>query len=279
MSESLSPVSDNWKFPWRKTKYNKLYQTKPICWTIAHGKVRLSNSNTRLLQHCRNMSFSIELISSVIFKHFQNLSVKFCLVSAWFWRVSLVSLTITSQHRTDDEYNDRNSSSTTAYGNGWENIEKHLSMKKTIRKKMMRDLQQAFIDSQNPPDQQWNHVQMVPSNHKSGEPNLLEMLKANPAAAPPKSNQMTESQKIEPTTAKKPGFWKKLTMRKNKRWFNTKRTWEEKKRKKERTTNFVNNNLYSIFRNNPTLILLNEMSYYWKKKKATKFLFLIHTSK
>jgi len=122
-----------------------------------------------------------------------------------------------SQHRTDDEYNDRNSSSTTAYGNGWENIEKHLSMKKTIRKKMMRDLQQAFIDSQNPPDQQWNHVQMVPSNHKSGEPNLLEMLKANPAAAPPKSNQMTESQKIEPTTAKKPGFWKKLTMRKNKR--------------------------------------------------------------
>lgn len=82
---------------------------------------------------------------------------------------------------------------------------------------MMRDLQQAFVDSQNLPDQQWNHVQMAPSNHKSGEPNLLEMLKANPATATPKSNQMTENQKIEPAPTKKPGFWKKLTTRKNKR--------------------------------------------------------------
>lgn len=138
----------------------------------------------------------------------------------WFWRASLVSLTISSQRRTDDEHNDRNRSTTAAYGNGWENIEKHLSMKKTIRKKMMRDLQQAFVDSQNLPDQQWNHVQMAPSNHKSGEPNLLEMLKANPATATPKSNQMTENQKIEPAPTKKPGFWKKLTTRKNKRWLN-----------------------------------------------------------
>ena len=129
-----------------------------------------------------------------------------------------------SQRQTDDEYNDRNRSTAPAYGNGWENIEKHLSMKKTIRKKMMRDLQQAFIDSQDPPNQQWDQVQMASSYQKTGEPNLLEMLKANPTA-PPKSsnmnnmnnvNSMNDNQ-VELTVTKKPGFWKKLTMRKNKR--------------------------------------------------------------
>lgn len=110
----------------------------------------------------------------------------------------------------------------TQYNNEWENIEKHLSMKKTIRKKMMRDLQQAFIDGQDP--QQWNSVQIAA--HKGhNEPNLLEMLKDNGvhtvSKSPPSnpcSTNVQELAKPEPTSpTKKPGFWKKLTMRKSKR--------------------------------------------------------------
>ena len=84
-------------------------------------------------------------------------------------------------------------------------------MKKTIRKKMMRDLQQAFIDGQDP-NPQWDQVQIAPS-HKTGEGNLLEMLKSNPTE---KSKSPTVEIKAE-TSPKKPGFWKKLTRRKNKR--------------------------------------------------------------
>ena len=88
-------------------------------------------------------------------------------------------------------------------------------MKKTIRKKMMRDLQQAFIDGQEPPDavQKWDNVQL--DAHKAGiEPNLLDMLK----------EKKTEQQPVQQSNPppKKPGFWKKLTMRKSsasKRWF------------------------------------------------------------
>jgi hypothetical protein len=81
-------------------------------------------------------------------------------------------------------------------------------MKKTIRKKMMRDLQQAFIDGQEPPDavQKWDNVQL--DAHKAGiEPNLLDMLK----------EKKTEQQPVQQSNPppKKPGFWKKLTMRKS----------------------------------------------------------------
>lgn len=82
-------------------------------------------------------------------------------------------------------------------------------MKKTIRKKMMRDLQQAFIDGQEPPDavQKWDNVQL--DAHKAGiEPNLLDMLKEKKT-----EQQPVQSQPNAP--AKKPGFWKKLTMRKS----------------------------------------------------------------
>jgi len=103
----------------------------------------------------------------------------------------------------DDERNHKNEKQ--QHGE-WENIEKHLSMKKTIRKKMMRDLQQAFVDGEHDANH-WSNVQMT-VNQKNGEPNLLDMLKDNEQPAAP-----------APTTgsAKKPGFWKKLTTRKSKR--------------------------------------------------------------
>ena len=125
-----------------------------------------------------------------------------------------------SNHRNKtNEYNERNNISNHQQqsNNNWEHIEKHLSMKKTIRKKMMRDLQQAFIDGQEPPDaaQKWDNVQL--DAHKAGiEPNLLDMLK----------EKKTEQQPVQSNPPpKKPGFWKKLTMRKSssssKRWFHS----------------------------------------------------------
>ncbi len=127
--------------------------------------------------------------------------------------------------RTDAEYNERNNQhqqqQQQQQPNNWEHIEKHLSMKKTIRKKMMRDLQQAFIDGQEPPDavQRWDNVQL--DAHKAGiEPNLLDMLKEK-KTDPPTVQQQQSNQPATPAP-KKPGFWKKLTMRKSsssKRWF------------------------------------------------------------
>jgi hypothetical protein len=120
-----------------------------------------------------------------------------------------------SNHRNKtNEYNERNNISNNQQqqqsNNNWENIEKHLSMKKTIRKKMMRDLQQAFIDGQEPPDaaQKWDNVQL--DAHKAGiEPNLLDMLKEK------KSEQPAPVLQSNNPPPKKPGFWKKLTMRKS----------------------------------------------------------------
>lgn len=80
---------------------------------------------------------------------------------------------------------------------------------------MMRDLQQAFIDGQEPPDaaQRWDNVQL--DAHKAGvEPNLLDMLKEK------KAEVTTQPSPVTATPPKKPGFWKKLTMRKSS---NTKR--------------------------------------------------------
>lgn len=119
-----------------------------------------------------------------------------------------------SQRNRTDEYNDRNQNGSAGannqQSNNWEHIEKHLSMKKTIRKKMMRDLQQAFIDGQEPPDasQRWDHVQL--EAHKAGvEPNLLDLLKEKKT-----DSTVLQSNPAISTTTKKPGFWKKLTMRK-----------------------------------------------------------------
>ncbi|KAI9553564.1 hypothetical protein GHT06_021482 [Daphnia sinensis] len=115
-----------------------------------------------------------------------------------------------NQRNKTDEYNERNNiSNNQQSNNNWEHIEKHLSMKKTIRKKMMRDLQQAFIDGQEPPDavQKWDNVQL--DAHKAGiEPNLLDMLKEKKTEQQPVQTQPN-------APVKKPGFWKKLTMRKS----------------------------------------------------------------
>jgi len=125
--------------------------------------------------------------------------------------------------RKADQKNHKNEKQrgSTTYVNEWENIEKHLSMKKTIRKKMMRDLQQAFIDGEHDP-QHWSNVQMAASN-KSGEPNLLDMLKDNGQVTSATRNGSIQSNVVdakcsESATAKKPGFWKKLTgIRRSKR--------------------------------------------------------------
>lgn len=78
---------------------------------------------------------------------------------------------------------------------------------------MMRDLQQAFIDGQDPAEcQQWDqqHVTVQLDAHKAGvEPNLLDMLKD-------KTNNSSETPQgaaAAPSSSKKPGFWKKLTTR------------------------------------------------------------------
>lgn len=129
-----------------------------------------------------------------------------------------------SQRSRTADNNERNKSTNNQHqqSNNWEHIEKHLSMKKTIRKKMMRDLQQAFIDGQEPPDaaQRWDNVQL--EAHKVGvEPNLLDLLKEKKSdSSQPQSNSVTTT--AVPAPPKKPGFWKKLTMRKSsnsKRWF------------------------------------------------------------
>ena len=66
-------------------------------------------------------------------------------------------------------------------------IERHLSMKRTIRKKMMRDLQQAFV--QDPEDLAAGHREdrrndahpvsfnVEKSRHGQSEPNFLDMLR------------------------------------------------------------------------------------------------------
>ena len=111
--------------------------------------------------------------------------------------------------------NERNSSSSGGGGgHNWEHIEKHLSMKKTIRKKMMRDLQQAFLDPEEDPA---GPCQLVDKAKADGlEPNILDMLK-DPAEPP----HPAAAASTAPATNKKPGFWKKLTMRKSKRWFHS----------------------------------------------------------
>ena len=91
-------------------------------------------------------------------------------------------------------------------------------MKKTIRKKMMRDLQQAFLDQEDP-------CQLVDKAHKADgqEPNILDMLKdpVEPCQPPHPAGQAAASTAAAPAANKKPGFWKKLTMRKSKRWFHS----------------------------------------------------------
>lgn len=81
------------------------------------------------------------------------------------------------------------------------------------RKKMMRDLQQAFLDQEDPA----GPCQLVDKAKADGlEPNILDMLK-DPVEPP----HPAAAASTAPATNKKPGFWKKLTMRKSKRWFHS----------------------------------------------------------
>ncbi len=58
-------------------------------------------------------------------------------------------------------------------------LDRHLSMKKTIRKKIMRDLQQAFLQDNESPDnlQDMNHLNFDPKKRANNSANLLDVLK------------------------------------------------------------------------------------------------------
>ena len=137
-----------------------------------------------------------------------------------------------AKKRVTDERNERNSGVNGKVSNEWESIEKHLSMKKTIRKKMMRDLQQAFIDADhqqpNESPQQWDRVQMAngpsvqrrPTGANSArEPNLLDMLKddANVPKQLAVANCDAKNSTTDATTKKNSSnsFWKKFTIRRS----------------------------------------------------------------
>ncbi|KAK2717108.1 uncharacterized protein LOC136039478 isoform X3 [Artemia franciscana] len=98
-----------------------------------------------------------------------------------------------------DEEGSRKTSPSYDKNRNLQNIERHLSMKKTIRKKMTRDLQNAFVD--------YPELQDLPKKDPSQEMTLLDMLRF----------QNEETTKRNDESEKRPGFWKKLTMRKGKR--------------------------------------------------------------
>lgn len=107
------------------------------------------------------------------------------------------------------------------YGNGdVKTLERHLSMKKTIRKKIMRDLQQAFVEDPNEfkventsPEKLKAELSAeavkIEKNAKKSDPSFLDMLRGEPRA---------EEAREEIPPAEKTSFWRRLTMKnKNKR--------------------------------------------------------------
>lgn len=107
-------------------------------------------------------------------------------------------------------------------GGDIQHIERHLSMKKTLRKKMMRDLKQAFVEDPNEfrqdptsiPDEQRNliniqnlHIAPDRTAQRSGE-NFLGMLKDEPDSghgSPTRDHERPQRPK------EKLSFWKRLT--------------------------------------------------------------------
>lgn len=106
------------------------------------------------------------------------------------------------------------------YGNGdVKTLERHLSMKKTIRKKIMRDLQQAFVEDPNEfkventsPEKLKAELSAeavkIEKNVKKSDPSFLDMLRGD----------TREEAREELPPAEKTSFWRRLTMKnKNKR--------------------------------------------------------------
>ena len=99
-----------------------------------------------------------------------------------------------------------------------QHIERHLSMKKTLRKKMMRDLKQAFVDDPNEfrqdptsiPDEQRNLINIqnmhISPDKASGENNFLGMLKDEPD-----SGHGSPTREHERRPKEKLSLWKRLT--------------------------------------------------------------------
>lgn len=107
------------------------------------------------------------------------------------------------------------------YGNGdVKTLERHLSMKKTIRKKIMRDLQQAFVEDPNEfkventsPEKLKAELSAeavkIEKNVRKNDPTFLDMLRGE---------TRTEETREEQPPAEKTSFWRRLTMKnKNKR--------------------------------------------------------------
>ncbi|CAG9132822.1 hypothetical protein JYU34_016915 [Plutella xylostella] len=108
------------------------------------------------------------------------------------------------------------------YSNGdVKTLERHLSMKKTIRKKIMRDLQQAFVEDPNEfkventsPEKlkaelSAEAVKFGEKKSNKSEPTFLDMLRGETRA---------EEARDETPAAEKTSFWRRLTMKnKNKR--------------------------------------------------------------
>ncbi|CAH3986570.1 uncharacterized protein LOC123714268 [Pieris brassicae] len=130
--------------------------------------------------------------------------------------------------QTFDEHDDKTKKSSRkkkddyrTYANGdVKTLERHLSMKKTIRKKIMRDLQQAFVEDPNEfkventsPEKLKAELSAeavkIEKNVKKSDPTFLDMLRGD---------TRSEETREEQPTAEKSSFWRRLTMKnKNKR--------------------------------------------------------------
>ncbi|XP_041976687.1 uncharacterized protein LOC121731352 [Aricia agestis] len=106
------------------------------------------------------------------------------------------------------------------YANGdVKTLERHLSMKKTIRKKIMRDLQQAFVEDPNEfkventsPEKLKAELSAeavkIEKNVKKNDPTFLDMLRG----------ETREETREEQPPTEKTSFWRRLTLKnKNKR--------------------------------------------------------------
>ncbi|CAH2075548.1 unnamed protein product, partial [Iphiclides podalirius] len=127
-----------------------------------------------------------------------------------------------------DENEDKNKKATRkkkeefrTYPNGdVKTLERHLSMKKTIRKKIMRDLQQAFVEDPNEfkventsPEKLKAELSAeavkIEKNVRKSDPTFLDMLRGETRG---------EEAREEQPPAEKTSFWRRLTMKnKNKR--------------------------------------------------------------
>ncbi|CAH1395751.1 unnamed protein product [Nezara viridula] len=82
-------------------------------------------------------------------------------------------------------------------------LDRHLSMKKTIRKKIMRDLQQAFVAESGEKD-----VEIVVDT--TGREGFLDVLRRGGKEEKEEVNDSKDEEK-------KQGFWRRFTIRRNKR--------------------------------------------------------------